>query len=247
MKSRDWDSKYSKIIKEFRYDRKADLASASLLNLLLKRQFPLSRLEKIIKGKPVFVIGAGPSLKSAIPILKKYKAVKICAETALDILVKNGIRPQIIATDLDGNLQTLAKIGKTNTVFVVHAHGDNINKLEFAKNFKNCIGSTQTQEIGKIQNFGGFTDGDRCVFLANHFGASKIFLFGMDFGPRIGIYSNTKRKERDTKLKKLRWGKALLEWFAPMADAELFTLSKQIKGFRKITYRELKHSISSPE
>ncbi|MEW6044685.1 MAG: 6-hydroxymethylpterin diphosphokinase MptE-like protein [Thermoproteota archaeon] len=242
-----WNSKYTKIVKEFGYDKKADLAAAALLNLLLKKQFSLSRLEKIIKGKPVFVIGAGPSLKSAIPVLKKYKTIKICAETALDVLIKNGIRPQIVVTDLDGDLKTLAKIGKTNTVFVVHAHGDNIDKLRFAKNFKNCVGSTQTRKVGKIENFGGFTDGDRCVFLADYFGASKIFLFGMDFGTKIGMHSKTKRSERKIKLRKLLWGKTLLEWFAPMTHANLFTLSKQIKGFKRITYKELKHSISSPE
>jgi uncharacterized Rossmann fold enzyme len=243
-----WNSKYNQIVRVFRYSKKADLAAATLLDSILKRQFSLLKLKKLICGKPVFVIGAGPSLKYAIPVLKKHKkTIKICAETALEVLVKNGIRPQIVVTDLDGNLQTLAKIGRANTIVIVHSHGDNISKLAFAKNFKNCVGSTQTRRVGKIENFGGFTDGDRCVFLANHFGASKIFLFGMDFGPKIGIYSNTKRTERNTKLKKLRWGKMLLEWLAPMANSELFTLSKQMSGFKKITYKELKHRISSPE
>ena len=50
------------------------------------------------------------------------------------------------------------------------------------KKIKNCIGTTQTNPFNKIQNFGGFTDGDRGVFLASHFDAKKIILFGMDFG-----------------------------------------------------------------
>ena len=58
---------------------------------------------------------------------------------------------------------------------VVHAHGDNIEKIHLVKNFKNCIGTTQTKSFGKLHNFGGFTDGDRCVFLANHFKAKKYF------------------------------------------------------------------------
>ncbi|HXG73917.1 MAG TPA: 6-hydroxymethylpterin diphosphokinase MptE-like protein [Candidatus Nitrosotenuis sp.] len=248
MTIRGWNSKYSQIVKEFGYSKEADLVSAALLNLILKNQFPSQNLRKLISGKPVFVIGAGPSLKGAIPVLKRHKKpIKICAETALDALVKNGIRPHIVVTDLDGNLGTLGKIGKTDTIFVVHAHGDNILRLGFAKNFKNCVGSTQTRKVGKIENFGGFTDGDRCVFLANHFGASRIFLLGMDFGPKIGRYSNTKRSERSIKLKKLRWGKMLLEWMAPMADAQLFTLSKQIEGFKKITWNELERLCRSPE
>ena len=96
----------------------------------------------------------------------------------------------------------MKKIGKTKSIFVVHAHGDNIQKLEFVKNFKNCIGTTQSTPFDKIQNFGGFTDGDRGVFLANHFQAKKIILFGMDFGERIGKFSETKKRQKN-KIKKI--------------------------------------------
>ena len=74
------------------------------------------------------------------------------------------------------DIKTLEKIGKTNSVFVVHAHGDNNEKIHLVKNFKNCIGTTQTKQTRRIHNFGGFTDGDRCVFLANHFKAKKIII-----------------------------------------------------------------------
>jgi uncharacterized Rossmann fold enzyme len=189
------------------------------------------------------VIGAGPSLLSSIPTLKKYKdIIKICADTALEPLLQSGVTPQIVVTDLDGDLTSLLKIAK-KCIVIVHAHGDNVGRLEFAKNFKNCIGTTQTKEIGKIYNFGGFTDGDRCVFLAEYFGAAKIFLFGMDFGPKIGRYSKTKKIDRKIKLKKLRFAKMLLEWMAPKAHSELFTLSKPIKGFKKITCKQLKKNI----
>ncbi|MGI0003894.1 MAG: 6-hydroxymethylpterin diphosphokinase MptE-like protein [Candidatus Nitrosotenuis sp.] len=244
MTLKGWNSKYTKITREFGYSKKDDMEAALLLSSIVKRQFPASRFRKFITGKPVFVIGAGPSLESAIPILKKHKGmIKICADTALAPLAKNGIRPQIVVTDLDGDLKLLGKIGKTAMV-VVHAHGDNIERLGFAKNFKKCIITTQTRKVGKARNFGGFTDGDRCVFLANHFGASKIFLFGMDFGPKIGRFSGTKKADRKVKLKKLRYGKMLLEWLAPHARSDLFTLSRPLRGFKKITYRELERNIS---
>ena len=57
--------------------------------------------------------------------------------------------------------------------------------------------------MGKVHNFGGFTDGDRCVFLANHFKAKKIILLGMDFGTRIGKYSKTRVISRTIKIKKI--------------------------------------------
>lgn len=242
---RGWSAKYNQIIQEFGYDKQKDMLAAKMLDSIISRQFSYAKLKKIIADKAVFVIGSGPSLKTALPILKKYKnTVKICADTALEPLVKNGIKPQIIVTDLDGNLSLIKKMSKTS-IIIVHAHGDNISKLEFAKNFQNCIGTTQTKKIGKIENHGGFTDGDRCAFLAAKFCASKIFLFGMDYGPKIGAYSNTKKTERKIKRKKLVYAKMLLEWLAPKTRSELFTLSKPVHGFKKLTYQQLRHNVSS--
>lgn len=235
-----WKKRYSGILKEFRYSEKKDTESAILLNSILKKSNVNKKIISLIKGKTVFVIGSGPSLSSAIPKLKKYKKIiKIAADSSIKPLVENGIIPDIIVTDLDGDENTLKKIGKTNSIFVVHAHGDNIEKLELAKKFKNCIGTTQSIPFSKIENFGGFTDGDRGVFLANHFQAKKVILFGMDFGKQIGKFSKTKKSERKIKLMKLKWGKSLLEWLSTFTKLELFTTSKSIKGFKKISYKEL--------
>jgi len=61
----------------------------------------------------------------------------------------------------------------------------------------------------------------------------------MDFGKRIGKFSNTKKIEKKTKLMKLKKGESLLEWLSTIAKSELFTTSKSIKGFKKISYKEL--------
>jgi len=236
-----WKSRYSEIIKEFGYSKKEDLESARMLNSLLKNGFRLKNFKKLIYNQPVFVVGAGPSLSSSITILKKYKKVtKIVADGATKALLENNIMPDIVVSDLDGDIKSLTKIGKTKTIVVVHAHADNLDKLEFVKFFKNCIGTTQTESIGKIYNFGGFTDGDRCVFLATHFNAKKIILFGMDFGTKIGKYSKIKISNKKLKLKKLRRGKKLLEWLASKNSKSLYTTSKPIKGFKKIRYKEVK-------
>ena len=235
-----WNTKYSEILKEFGYDKKQDLESAMLLDSILKKSNHSQKIREMISAKSVFVIGAGPSLTRAIPFLKKFeKVTKIVADSALKPLVENQIKPDIIVTDLDGDLKSLQKIGKTESIFVVHAHGDNIAQLQIAENFKNGIGTTQTKPVGKIQNFGGFTDGDRAVFLANHFNAKKIILVGMDFDNKIGKYSKTKVSDRKVKLKKLEKAKYLLEWLAKKSKSELFTTSKPIQGFKKIDYKEL--------
>ena len=235
-----WKEKYFSILKEFNYSEKKDKDSATILDSILKKTDTIEKVRGIIQGKTVFVIGSGPSLSRAIPKLKKLKkSIKIAADSSLKPLIDNGIIPDIIVTDLDGNEDAIKKISKTKSIFVIHAHGDNIEKLQMVKKMKNCIGTTQTNPFNKIQNFGGFTDGDRGVFLASHFDAKKIILFGMDFGNQIGKFSNTKRSDREIKLKKLEIGKDLLIWLSTITKSELFTTSKPIEGFKKITYKEL--------
>jgi hypothetical protein len=235
-----WEKRYFSILKELNYTEKKDKESAAILDSILKKTDTIEKIREIIQGKTVFVIGSGPSLSSAIPKLKKLKkSIKIAADSSLKPLIDNGIIPDIIVTDLDGNEDTIKKISKTKSIFVIHAHGDNIEKLQMVKKMKNCIGTTQTNPFNKIQNFGGFTDGDRGVFLASHFDAKKIILFGMDFGNQIGKFSNTKRSDREIKLKKLEIGKDLLIWLSTITKSELFTTSKPIDGFKKIAYKEL--------
>ncbi len=234
-----WESKYRDILKDFGYSRNKDTQSAKLLNSLLQKKTPSIGIRDLIKDKPVFVIGAGPSLPSCISILKRHKKItKIVADGATKAIIENGLRPDIVVTDLDGDIKSLKKAGRTNTIMVVHAHGDNSERINLVKYFKNCIGTTQTKPIGKVNNFGGFTDGDRCVFLADYFKAKKIILLGMDFGTRIGKYSKSKVENRTTKIAKLRRGKKLLEWLAKKSKSDLYSTTK-IKGFTKINHQKI--------
>ena len=235
-----WKKRYFSILQELNYSEKKDKESALILDSILKKTDTIKKVRKLIEGKTIFVIGSGPSLSSAIPKLKKLeKSIKIAADSSLKPLVDNGIIPDIIVTDLDGNEDAIKKISKTKSIFVIHAHGDNIEKLQMVKKMKNCIGTTQTNPFNKVQNFGGFTDGDRGVFLASYFNAKKIILFGMDFGNQIGKFSNTKKSDREIKLKKLEIGRELLIWLSTITKSELFTTSKSIEGFRKIPYKDL--------
>jgi len=245
MTIKGWESKYREILKDFGYSRKKDIQSCKLLDSLLPKKTRIAEIKDLIEKKPVFVVGAGPSLPSSISILRKYKKItKIVADGATKAIIENGLKPDIVVTDLDGDIKSLKKAGRTNTIMVVHAHGDNSEKIHFVKNFKNCIGTTQTKPMGKVHNFGGFTDGDRCVFLANHFKAKKIILLGMDFGTRIGKYSKTRVISRTTKIKKLRRGKKLLEWLAKKSESKLYSTTK-IRGFTKINFQDIDNIITS--
>ena len=234
-----WKTIFKEIRKEFGYKEIDDLHSAQKLNSILKKEFLKKEFQGLILDKTVFVIGAGPSLSKSLSYVKRCKNVtKIVADGAVQALLEKNIKPDILITDLDGDLKSIKKIGKTNIPIIVHAHGDNCDKLEMIKNFTNVSGTTQTKRFGKVENFGGFTDGDRCVFIANFFGAKKIVLIGMDFGQNIGKYSKHKVKNRRIKLKKLKFGKKILEWFATKSKAELYS-TKKIKGYKKIRLVDL--------
>tara|TARA_B100000683_G_scaffold275834_1_gene327827 strand:- start:157 stop:894 length:738 start_codon:yes stop_codon:yes gene_type:complete len=234
-----WKTQFKEIRNEFGYSEKDDLNSAKKLNSLLKRKNTKKQFQTIIKGKTVFVIGAGPSLAKSLKYIKNSKnSKKIVADGAVRALLEKNIKPDILVTDLDGDLKSIEKIGKTNIPIVVHAHGDNYDELGIVKKLKNVIGSTQTKKIDKVENFGGFTDGDRCVFLAECFNASKIVLIGMDFGQKIGKYSKHKIIDRETKIKKLEYGEKIVEWIGTKSKADLFSTSK-IKGYKTIRLVDL--------
>src|SRR5439155_63751 len=100
-----WEQKYKEILKEFNYDIKKDIRSARILNMILKDEFPLKKLERKIKNKTVFVIGAGPSLDKIVPVLKEFRNItKIVADGTTRALVENKIKPDIVVTDGDGSV-----------------------------------------------------------------------------------------------------------------------------------------------
>ena len=239
MTIRGWKTQFKQIRKEFGYLEKDDLISVRKLDSLLKGKNSKREFQNMIQGKTVFIIGAGPSLTKSLKYIKKSKNVtKIVADGAVRALLEKNIKPDILVTDLDGDLKSIEKIGKTMIPIIVHAHGDNYEKLEIVKKLKNVVGSTQTRKIGKIENFGGFTDGDRCVFLAEYFNASKIVLIGMDFGQKIGKYSKHRIVDRKIKIKKLKFGKKIVEWIGTKSKADLFSTNR-IKGYKRIRMVDL--------
>ena len=218
MDYKDWESIYRKIVKEFHFSVENDEKAADVLNTLLKQKTPLSldEIRAIIIGKEIIIFGAGPSLENSIIKHKKIfvNKLKIAADGATTALIKYGIHPDIIVTDLDGKIPDQLKANLDGGIVVVHAHGDNIDKIKkYVPKFKGeIVGTTQInpEPYGSIHNFGGFTDGDRAVYLADHFHAKKIYLIGFDFNNEIGRYSFAENKNKTLKLKKLRWCKNLV-------------------------------------
>jgi hypothetical protein len=240
-----WLQWYDKLRAKFGYSIVEDQSAAQLLSELLEgRSLDLDHVKKLVNGKNVLVVGAGPSLEESVPVIKSLKSfVIIAADGASEALIENGIKPDMVVTDLDGNHEYLLKADKIGSVMVVHAHGDNVDLLRnWVPKMRNCIGTTQVKPLHNIHNFGGFTDGDRAVFLASEFNAKNIVLVGMDFGHEIGKYSKTKIKSKELKIAKMDAGKELLEWLATFTKAKLYNASPStIKGFKNIALDEIKN------
>ncbi len=241
MKFVDWFPYYQGIRAEFGYSTEKDQEAARMLSDMVKKKaIDTKVLQKRIKGRNVIVVGAGKSLEDerAAKFIKKNKnSVKIAADGAVQFLIENKIKPDIVVTDLDGNPLFLHKAAKAGAIMVVHAHGDNMNLLKkMVPKFRKLVATTQVMPVENVHNFGGFTDGDRCVFLAEEFGAKKIVLVGMEFGSIIGKYSKGKVKNPELKKQKMRAGKQLLEMLAKRSRSQLAdTFKRPIKGFSPLS------------
>lgn len=220
----DWKQVYYKIVADFQYNQEKELESARKLNDLLKKrqnQFSYYELGKLIHNNIVFIYGCGPSLPKHLELLQNSELIlenyiHIAADGATSALLEHKLTPNVVLTDLDGRIPDLITANELGAIVIIHAHGDNIEQLEkFAFKFPGRIlGTTQNKPLSNLRNFGGFTDGDRCVYLAEALGASTIILFGFDFGTIVGKYSKPYLVENqpanDIKLKKLRWARDLI-------------------------------------
>ncbi len=203
-----WEPIYERILEDFGFDREGDEKAALFLSRMLTEEntASLSKLRALISGKPVLVCGNAPRLRDDLSEINFLDFTVIAADGAAAVLIDMGIIPEVICTDLDGNSE--ADIEKEilacemGSIVLIHAHGDNIDKLEkYVPRFKRFIATTQARPFDKVYNFGGFSDGDRCFFVAREFGAKKIRLVGFDF------------EDSDVnpiKKKKLKWAKKLI-------------------------------------
>jgi hypothetical protein len=266
MEITQWWPWYQKIDTAFGYSIERDREATSVLrDLLSGRALPLAELQGYIQNRRVIVFGAGPSLEknlcSIISAGLEDVFTLIAADGATSAFLKESIVPNLIVTDLDGRIDDILKAGELGSIIVVHCHGDNIDKLrEFVPNMtKNkrikVFGTTQVEPLPPvIYNFGGFTDGDRCAFLAEEMKADMIILAGMDMGTTIGKFSKEetyhsspedKSNWLSIKKQKLEFAKELLEWLATWSKASggLFNATglkgETVKGFSQIQLRQL--------
>lgn len=226
-----WMQWYKLILEDFGFSRADDECSADALNNILDDLGALTS-EDIIINKTVIVFGAGPSLKPNLLTLKKMdlaNVTMIAADGATTALKEEGFTPDIIVTDLDGKIEDILDANNHGALMVVHAHGNNLEQIRrYTPQLVNVMGTTQSVPLSNVYNFGGFTDGDRCVFLAMALGAKRIVLSGMDFGDKVTHYSRPSQEDGpadEIKQKKLKWAKKLVEWAVANSDIQFLNIS----------------------
>lgn len=199
-----WEPIYLQILDDFGFSREGDERAAIILSEMLTDSNAVGTavLTELIQGKDVLVCGNAPVLPDNLKLIDPADYVVIAADGATAVLVDRGIIPDIIVTDLDGDVEKEIIANQKGAIIVVHAHGDNIDKLEkYVPRLKGIIGTTQSSPLKNVHNFGGFTDGDRCAYLAKEFDAASITIIGFDLDDT---------DVTPMKKKKLKWARWLL-------------------------------------
>lgn len=232
-----WETWYDEILNDFNFIREDDVNTADVLDRILLDLNTLSLEElsdKVHNNRRTdkfIVFGAGPSLKENIIELKENHDLNdyilIAADGATTALVEERLVPDIVVTDLDGRIDDIFLVNNKDSAIVIHAHGNNMEEIvKYTPFFDDILGTTQVEPHGNLYNFGGFTDGDRAIFLAVELGASEILLAGMDFGDIVTQYSrpdnsNFLQKADDIKKKKLEYAERLTDWIRENEDVEI--------------------------
>ncbi len=191
---------YGRIRAEMGYSGRDDYLAAKVLEVILVSSCGSTAspqeveylLTGLIRGRSVVVVGAGDSCR----LCGKVRAdVVIAADGALRCCLDQGVVPDVVVTDLDG--LTEGQLLLREPVYVVHAHGDNLDKVVtlVPKIRGYVLGTNQSVVTSHLRIYGGFTDGDRAAYLAYYFKARRITLVGFDFGGKVGTYSKPSKIE----------------------------------------------------
>lgn len=195
---------------EFGYSEAADRRAAHVLAQFLTAPpcdapAVLADAARCLQGVPVLVVGAAAGAPAAVRRAPAHWRV-VAADGATCAALEGGRTPDLIVTDLDGDLESEVKSARAGSRVFVHAHGDNEETLRaWVPRFPatQLAGTCQVHPPPPLINPGGFTDGDRACYLAHALGASRLHLAGFDLDGPIGPYAG--HYDPATKLPKLRW------------------------------------------
>ncbi len=191
MRFSEWEPRYREIMARFGFSRAREEASANWLARALSprgsypgRRARVGDLKTLLKDRDIFVIGRGPgTFPPALPGSRTGRGVVVACDGATSSCLARGWVPDLVVTDLDGRLSDEVRANGLGSLVLVHAHGDNLPVLRrWLDRFPGpLLGSCSARPRGPLVNFGGFTDGDRAVLLAESLGARTVRLVRFDF------------------------------------------------------------------
>jgi uncharacterized Rossmann fold enzyme len=204
----EWEPIYAEILADLGFSREEDERSVRLLkSVTLNSDLADDDVLEDMIGRDATVFGDGPNLSEDL-LSYGHIGTAICSGSAVGKVISAGIMPDIVVTDLDGDISSQLNASRMGALTLLHAHGDNTGLIQrYAHEFRGpVILTTQSVPENTVSNFGGFTDGDRAVCLARHFGVVRILLLGFDFvNPSEKTGSDPLMKRR-----KLRWAEKII-------------------------------------
>ena len=183
---------------QFGFSKHREEVSSRLISRLYE---PKGSISDLLLHNNVTIVGAGITDDESI-----LGDVLIAADGAVSACLERDLIPDIVVTDLDGNLSDIVLANQSGSKIVVHGHGDNFSRLfEFSNKIQpTCL--TTTYPTSKADCWGGFTDGDRALMMSLSLGADSVSLVGFDF-EQIGKYSGN---FSFNKIKKLFWANKIV-------------------------------------
>ncbi|MFB6162059.1 MAG: 6-hydroxymethylpterin diphosphokinase MptE-like protein [Halococcoides sp.] len=206
-----WLPVYESIRADFGYDRAADRAARDRLADLAAGADPQAAL-LLLDGRVAIVGPAGDPVEECRAVGPDRIVV---VSSATQSLLAADIPIDLVVTDLDGTPEAVVKAADGGVPVAVHAHGDNrdaIDRWVPQIPIDRLVPTTQVEPRDPVLNPGGFTDGDRAAFLADHAGADRLRFPGWDLDPAFETAAT------DLKARKLRWAARLLAWLERRRD-----------------------------
>ncbi len=210
---------YDELVRELGIDVAMDRESCEHLASLAPLSHPGDAFSAFTPGKAFAVIGPDdPQLGH--PKVRSCKYVMV-ADSAISVYFHDsGGIPDIIVSDMDGDMRLILDCISRGSTGIIHAHGDNIPLVrKYSQLFRGTVvGSCQvTEHPSIILAPGGFTDGDRAAYLADYLGASEIVLTGFSFNKPVDKPDSDQSRKRV----KLKWARIYLDVLARRRGHEL--------------------------
>ena len=209
MEFSEWEPVYEGILQDMGYDRSEDEACVRVLKAVTMNSDLITDDEAAeFFQTTATVFGDAPCLESDIAG-HPPEGTLIASGSSVRRLASLGIRPDVVVTDLDGDIGPQLDASAAGALTFIHAHGDNADLVRtYAGLFRGpVVMTTQSRPENTVFNFGGFTDGDRAVCIAQSFGVGKVVLEGFDFddpNPKPG-------SDPAVKLRKLSWARRIID------------------------------------